>query len=151
MWKHRRAVTELGTGGRFGRRGLSYLALFQVALPLFAPVVDVFALYGVCFRDPTEAIVVWLAFLVVQMGTAGYALWLDGEKLRALWSLPFQLFVYRQMLYLVVLHSVMTALLGSRLKWHRMDRTGSADPYRLDDLPPAEPGPTYDHAKGELR
>ncbi|MFJ3235244.1 bifunctional polysaccharide deacetylase/glycosyltransferase family 2 protein [Streptomyces sp. NPDC086787] len=151
MWKHRRAVTELGTAGRFGRRGLSYLALFQVALPLFAPAVDVFALYGVCFRDPSEAIIVWLAFLVVQMATAGYALRLDGEKLRALWSLPLQLFVYRQMLYLVVFHSVMTALLGSRLKWHRMHRTGSADPYRLDDLSPVDVGLTLENSKGELR
>ncbi|MFJ8077113.1 bifunctional polysaccharide deacetylase/glycosyltransferase family 2 protein [Streptomyces sp. NPDC096176] len=151
MWKHRRSVGELGTAGRFGRRGLSYLALFQVVLPLFAPVVDVFALYGVCFRDPSEAVAVWLAFLLVQLVTAGYALRLDGERLRALWSLPLQLFVYRQLLYLVVLHSVMTALLGTRLKWHRMHRTGTADPYRLDEPARDEPGLALHGPKGELR
>ncbi len=151
MWKHRHSVREVGTAGRFGRRGLSYLALFQVALPLFAPVVDIFALYGVCFRDPTEAVAVWLAFLFVQLATAGYALRLDGERLRALWSLPLQLFVYRQLLYLVVLHSVMTALLGSRLTWHRMHRTGTADPYRSDELPTDDRGLTLHGPKGELR
>ncbi|MGI5346839.1 bifunctional polysaccharide deacetylase/glycosyltransferase family 2 protein [Streptomyces sp. CA-250714] len=149
MWKHRHAVREVGPAGRFGRRGLSYLALFQVVLPLFAPVVDVFALYGVCFRDPTEAVAVWLGFLAVQMATAGYALWLDGERLRALWSLPLQLFVYRQLLYLVVIHSVMTALLGSRLKWHRMHRTGTADPYQVEAA--AERGLLLQGPRGELR
>ena len=133
MWKHRQAVREFGPAGRFGRRGLGYLALFQVLLPLLAPVVDVYALYGVVFQEPLRAVLVWLAFTVVQMITAAYALRLDGERLRALWTLPFQLFFYRQLLYLVVIQSVMTALLGSRLKWHRMHRTGTADPYQLTE------------------
>ncbi|MBO8195778.1 glycosyltransferase [Streptomyces oryzae] len=151
MWKHRHAVREVGPAGRFGRRGLSYLALFQIVLPLFAPVVDVFALYGVCFRDPAEAVTVWLGFLAVQMATAGYALWLDGERLRVLWSLPLQLFVYRQLLYLVVFHSVMTALLGTRLQWHRMHRTGTADPYQ-EEAPAAERGSLLlQGPRGELR
>ncbi|MGP3984882.1 bifunctional polysaccharide deacetylase/glycosyltransferase family 2 protein [Streptomyces sp. KR80] len=136
MWKHRRAVIELGPAGRFGRRGLAYLALFQVVLPLLAPVVDVFAVYGVCFRDPTQAIAVWLGFLAVQLITAGYALRLDGERLRALWPLPLQLFVFRQLLYLVVIQSVATALLGTRLKWHRMRRSGMADPNLFEEPDP---------------
>jgi hypothetical protein len=53
-----------------------------------------------------------------------------------LWVLPLQQFVYRQLMYLVVIHSVTTALLGSRLKWHSMKRTGTADPYLLDAPPP---------------
>lgn len=125
MWKHRRAVTELGQAGRFGRRGLAYLTVFQVVLPLLAPVIDIFALYGVCFREPVPALSVWCGFLAVQLVTARYALRLDGERLRALWALPLQLFVYRQLMYLVVIHSLATALLGARLKWHRMLRSGT--------------------------
>ncbi|MFI9048447.1 bifunctional polysaccharide deacetylase/glycosyltransferase family 2 protein [Streptomyces sp. NPDC053427] len=136
MWKHRHAVVEVGPAGRFGRRGLTYLALFQIVLPLFAPVVDVFALYGVCFGDTAQAVGVWLGFLVVQLVTAGYALRLDHEKLRALWALPLQLFFYRQLLYLVVIQSVVTALLGTRLKWHRMQRSGSATQYLLKEPVP---------------
>ncbi|HWM39704.1 MAG TPA: bifunctional polysaccharide deacetylase/glycosyltransferase family 2 protein [Streptomyces sp.] len=135
MWKHRRAVLEVGPAGRFGRRGLSYLAVFQIVLPLFAPVVDVFFLYGVFFRDPAEAVGVWLGFLAVQMLSAAYALRLDGEQLRELWALPLQLFVYRQLLYLVIIQSVVTALLGNRLKWQRMRRSGTADQYLLNEPP----------------
>ncbi|MFE9443604.1 bifunctional polysaccharide deacetylase/glycosyltransferase family 2 protein [Streptomyces sp. NPDC006602] len=126
MWKHRGAVLEVGVAGRFGRRGLTYLALFQVVLPLLAPVIDVFALYGVLFLDPLSAAAVWFAFLGVQLACAGYALKLDGERKRALWSMPFQLFVYRQLMYLVVIQSVVAALLGSRLTWQRMKRSGTA-------------------------
>ncbi|MFJ6790314.1 bifunctional polysaccharide deacetylase/glycosyltransferase family 2 protein [Streptomyces angustmyceticus] len=126
MWKHRRAVVKLGPAGRSGRRGLSYLVLFQVALPLFAPVVDVFALYGLLFLGPWQSAGVWCGFLLVQLLCAGYALRLDGEKLRSLWAMPLQLFVYRQLMYLVVIQSVVAFLLGTRLKWHRMHRSGTA-------------------------
>ncbi|GHH80226.1 bi-functional transferase/deacetylase [Streptomyces sulfonofaciens] len=136
MWKHRRAVLELGPGGRFGRRGLSYLALFQVALPLLAPVVDLFALYGALFLDPVQAAGVWFGFLAVQLVCAGYALRLDGERVRALWSMPFQLLVYRQLMYLVVIQSLVAALLGARLTWHRTKRSGTAG----ERLEQGEPG-----------
>ncbi|MFG2890138.1 bifunctional polysaccharide deacetylase/glycosyltransferase family 2 protein [Streptomyces sp. NPDC048248] len=126
MWKHRHAAVEVGPAGRFGRRGLSYLALFQVALPLLAPIVDVFALYGALFRGPVLSAGVWIGFLALQLACAGYALRLDGEKVRALWAMPFQLFVYRQLMYLVVIQSVVAFLLGTRLKWHRMHRSGTA-------------------------
>jgi cellulose synthase/poly-beta-1,6-N-acetylglucosamine synthase-like glycosyltransferase/peptidoglycan/xylan/chitin deacetylase (PgdA/CDA1 family) len=124
MWKHRSAIMQRGAGGHFGRRGLPYLLLFQVLLPLFAPVVDVFAVYGLIFLDPTRVAAVWLAFLLLQLGLAAYALRLDRESLRVLWALPVQQVVYRQMMYLVVIHSVVTALSGFRLPWQKLRRTG---------------------------
>jgi cellulose synthase/poly-beta-1,6-N-acetylglucosamine synthase-like glycosyltransferase/peptidoglycan/xylan/chitin deacetylase (PgdA/CDA1 family) len=124
MWKHRSAVVQRGPGGHFGRRGLPYLLLFQVLLPLFAPVVDVFAIYGLIFLDPTRVVAVWLAFLLMQLGLAAYALRLDRESLRVLWALPVQQIVYRQLMYLVVIHSVVTALSGFRLPWQKLRRTG---------------------------
>ncbi|MEU1318104.1 glycosyltransferase [Streptomyces tibetensis] len=126
MWKHRGALSGRGPAGRFGRRGLTYLALFQVALPLLAPVIDVYALYGVLFRDPWESAAVWFAFLGVQIVCSGYALRLDGEPVRALWSMPFQIVVYRQLMYLVVIQSLVALLLGSRPRWQRMKRSGTA-------------------------
>ena len=35
-WKHRHAVLERGRAGKLGRRGLPYLLLFQVVLPVLA-------------------------------------------------------------------------------------------------------------------
>ncbi len=125
MWKHRGAVVQGGAAGKLGRRGLGYLLVFQVLLPLFAPVVDVFAIYGLVFLDPVRIAVVWMLFLLIQFIMAAYAFRLDREPLRALWTLPLQQFVYRQLMYLVVIQSVVTALAGVRLRWHRMERYGS--------------------------
>lgn len=125
MWKHRGALVQRGAPGKLGRRGLVYLLLFQVLLPLLAPVVDIFAVYGLVFLDPVRIIGLWLAFLLLQLGLGLYAFRLDGERPGPLWSLPLQQFVYRQLMYLVVIQSVFTAVSGSRLRWQRMERYGS--------------------------
>ena len=126
MWKHRRALIERGPGGRLGRRALPYLAVFQILLPLAAPAVDVFAVYGGFFLPWQQLAVTWFGLLALQAATAGYALRLDRERLGPIWSLLPQQILYRQLMYLVVVQSVITALLGSRLRWHRMVRTGDA-------------------------
>ncbi|HYO18472.1 MAG TPA: glycosyltransferase [Dermatophilaceae bacterium] len=125
MWKHRGALVQGGSSGKLGRRGLGYLLLFQVLLPLFAPVIDVFAVYGLVFMDPARIVGVWAGFLVLQVAMGLYAFRLDGERPAALWSLPLQQFVYRQLMYLVVIQSVWTALVGTRVRWQRMERYGS--------------------------
>ena len=127
MWKHRGALVQRGPAGRLGRRGLGYLLLFQVLLPLLAPVVDLFAVYGLLFLDPGRVLAVWLGFLAVQAALGWYAFRLDGESPRVLWSLPLQQFVYRQLMYLVVIQSVFTAVTGYRLRWQRMERYGSLE------------------------
>jgi cellulose synthase/poly-beta-1,6-N-acetylglucosamine synthase-like glycosyltransferase/peptidoglycan/xylan/chitin deacetylase (PgdA/CDA1 family) len=125
MWKHRGAWVQRGQAGKLGRRGLTYLMLFQVLLPLLAPVVDVFSLYGLVFLNPMRVLLVWIAFLVIQLGMGIYAFRLDGERAGPLWTLPLQQFVYRQLMYLVVIQSAFTALAGTRLRWQRMERYGS--------------------------
>ncbi|MFD8631101.1 bifunctional polysaccharide deacetylase/glycosyltransferase family 2 protein [Streptomyces sp. NPDC059533] len=125
MWKHRDALAQRGQAGKLGRRGLLYLLMFQVLLPLLAPVVDVFAVFGLVFLDPVRIVGLWCAFLLLQTLMALYAFRLDGERPGPLWSLPLQQFVYRQLMYLVVIQSVFTAVAGSRLHWQRMERYGS--------------------------
>jgi cellulose synthase/poly-beta-1,6-N-acetylglucosamine synthase-like glycosyltransferase/peptidoglycan/xylan/chitin deacetylase (PgdA/CDA1 family) len=125
MWKHRGALVQRGASGKLGRRGLGYLLLFQVMLPLLAPVVDVFAIYGLVFLDPVRILGLWLSFLLLQVAMGLYAFQLDGERPGVLWSLPLQQLVYRQLIYLVVIQSVWTALAGSRLRWQKMERYGS--------------------------
>lgn len=121
MWKHRHAVLE---SGPFGRVALPYLLLFQVLLPMLAPVIDLWALYGVVFLDAWRVLAVWVGFMALQMALGAYAFRLDREKFRALWALPLQQFVYRQLMYLVVIQSVGAAVQGQRLRWHKLRRVG---------------------------
>ncbi|CAM3872931.1 bifunctional polysaccharide deacetylase/glycosyltransferase family 2 protein [Kibdelosporangium persicum] len=126
MWKHRHSWRDRGPSGRMGRYGLFYLFAFQLLLPLLGPAMDVFVLYGMFIAEAPYAIVVWLLFLAIQTAGAGYALYLDGESLRPLWGLPLQQVVYRQLTYLVVIQSIVTALHGAQLKWQTNVRTGQA-------------------------
>ena len=124
MWKNRRAIIERGPSGRFGRYCLTYLTLFHVLLPLIAPVVDVFSIYGLVFLNPVKVTLFWLTFVLLQALAGGYALWLDGERLRPLCILPLQQVVYRQLMYLVTIQSVITALIGTRQRWQAVGRAG---------------------------
>jgi len=105
MWKHRRALVERGPSGRFGRLGLPLVALFGVALPLLAPIIDLLTLYGLLFLNRSETALAWLAMLGMQLLTAVVAFKLDREKLGPLWTLPLQQFAYRQLMYLVLIQS----------------------------------------------
>jgi cellulose synthase/poly-beta-1,6-N-acetylglucosamine synthase-like glycosyltransferase len=124
LWKHRRAVVQRGDAGRLGRRGLTYVGLFQVALPLTAPAVDMYAIYGLMFQSRPQVLAVWCGFLATQMLTAALALRLDRERMGPLWTIPLQQVVYRQMMYLVVVQASVAALLGGRQRWRAMVRTG---------------------------
>jgi cellulose synthase/poly-beta-1,6-N-acetylglucosamine synthase-like glycosyltransferase/peptidoglycan/xylan/chitin deacetylase (PgdA/CDA1 family) len=126
MWKHRKALLDRGPSGRFGRFGLPFLTMFGVLLPLLAPVIDLLALYGLFFLDRTDTLLAWLAMLALQAVTAVVAFRLDREKLGPLWALPLQQFAYRQLMYLVLIQSVATALTGGRLGWQKLRRTGQA-------------------------
>jgi hypothetical protein len=117
-------VVQRGAAGRLGRRGLAYVALFQVLLPLAAPAVDAFAVYGLIFLSGWQVIGVWCGFLATQALAAAVALRMDREHLGPLWTLPLQQVVYRQLMCLVVVQATVAALLGSRQRWRAMARTG---------------------------
>ncbi|AGZ46224.1 bifunctional polysaccharide deacetylase/glycosyltransferase family 2 protein [Actinoplanes friuliensis] len=124
MWKHRKALTDSGDSGRFGRVGLPFLALFGVALPLLAPVVDIMLVYGLVFWELSATLKAWGLMLALQMFTAAVAFRFDHESLRPLWRLPLQQFAYRQLMYLVLIQSALTAMTGGRLRWHKLHRAG---------------------------
>jgi hypothetical protein len=88
--------------------------------------VDVYAVYRLIFLPVPQVLAVWLGFTAVQLMAAGYALRLDRESIGPLWTLPLQLVVYRQLMYLVTVQSTVTALTGIRLRWHSITRTGAA-------------------------
>jgi cellulose synthase/poly-beta-1,6-N-acetylglucosamine synthase-like glycosyltransferase len=126
VWKHKAALVR-----RYERRigwiGLPYLVLFQIALPLLAPLIDVFAVYGILFLDPVPVIGYWLGFNVLNLLLGWYAFRLDRESPRPLWAMPLQQFVYRQLMYLVVIESLLSALAGTRIRWQRIERTGDVE------------------------
>jgi cellulose synthase/poly-beta-1,6-N-acetylglucosamine synthase-like glycosyltransferase/peptidoglycan/xylan/chitin deacetylase (PgdA/CDA1 family) len=124
LWKHRKSLTDKGASGRFGRVGMPLVVLFQIVTPVFAPLIDVFTVYSMIFVDFEAALLAWLAVLGIQLACAAYAFRLDKERYRYLAMMPLQQLAYRQMMYLVLIHSCITALTGGRLRWQKLKRTG---------------------------
>ncbi|MFJ8634680.1 bifunctional polysaccharide deacetylase/glycosyltransferase family 2 protein [Streptomyces sp. NPDC093568] len=124
LWKHRKSLTDKGPSGRFGRVGMPLVVIFQIVTPVFAPLIDVFTVYSMIFVDFKAALLAWLAVLAVQLLCAAYAFRLDREKYRYLLMMPLQQLAYRQMMYLVLIHSCVTAMTGGRLRWQKLKRTG---------------------------
>jgi cellulose synthase/poly-beta-1,6-N-acetylglucosamine synthase-like glycosyltransferase/peptidoglycan/xylan/chitin deacetylase (PgdA/CDA1 family) len=128
VWKHRHATFSRDPREtRIGRRALPYMLLFQILLPILAPLIDVFAIYGLVFGDPWRVVVAWSAFNALQVALAAYAFRLDHESLRPLWALPLQQFVYRQLMYVVIIESTISALVGIRAHWKTIPRTGDVE------------------------
>jgi peptidoglycan/xylan/chitin deacetylase (PgdA/CDA1 family)/GT2 family glycosyltransferase len=123
-WDVQRPNASNRRAGRRGARAVGVLALFQLLLPLTAPLIDLFAIYSIIFLDPLPILAYWGAFNVFQFVLAWAAFGFDGESRRPLWALPLQQFCHRQISYLVVYDGVISALLGSRLQWQRIERTG---------------------------
>jgi cellulose synthase/poly-beta-1,6-N-acetylglucosamine synthase-like glycosyltransferase/peptidoglycan/xylan/chitin deacetylase (PgdA/CDA1 family) len=126
IWKHKAAFWRKGEE-RIGRRALPYLVLFQIALPLLAPLIDLFSLYALVFLGARWVAAYWACFLALQLALGWYAFRLDRESPWSLVAMPFQQFVYRQLMYLVVVESVLTALRGTHFRWRPSDRTGDVE------------------------
>jgi cellulose synthase/poly-beta-1,6-N-acetylglucosamine synthase-like glycosyltransferase len=123
MWKHRGAIRP-SARSPLGRRALPYLFTFHVLLPMVAPAIDLYAIYGLLFLDRTPVLAFWLGFSALQLVVGRVAFRYDDEPTRVLWTLPLQQFVHRQLMYLVVIQSAVTAVLGAPLRWHKPARTG---------------------------
>ena len=86
-----------------------------------------FAIYGLVFLDPFLILGFWVSFTSLQVLLGWYAFVLDRESPRVLWVMPLQQFVYRQLMYLVVVESVLAALRGARLRWRPIARSGEIE------------------------
>jgi hypothetical protein len=84
-------------------------------------------LYGLVFLDPLAVGVAWLCYAGIQTVVAAYAFYLDREPITPLWSVPLQQLLYRQLMYLVVIQSLVTAVAGAGMHWHKLDRRGTAE------------------------
>jgi cellulose synthase/poly-beta-1,6-N-acetylglucosamine synthase-like glycosyltransferase/peptidoglycan/xylan/chitin deacetylase (PgdA/CDA1 family) len=126
VFKHRGALFSRDRRERrIGHRGLPYMLLFQIVLPAFSPLIDLFAIYGALFTGAIRTLIIWAVFNLVQMLIAVYGFRLDREPLRPLWALPLQQFVYRQLMYLVIIESSVSAIQGVRSGWKHLPRTGA--------------------------
>ncbi|HEV8356260.1 MAG TPA: glycosyltransferase [Gemmatimonadales bacterium] len=143
LWKHRGA---LGRYGWFGWVVLPSVWLFQILFQVVAPLVDLQIAWtlGSFLHDwmttwdlratailhgslgaAVETGVLFALFTALELIGGALACRLGRERMRLLWWLPLQRFLYRQILYAVVCRCLAGALAGIRLGWSKLPRKGT--------------------------
>ena len=131
LWKHRRDLFN-PKHPVLGFVALPQIWLFQIVLTVAAPLVDlaivsslIWAIYGRAYHpvewspdDFIRSVFYWAAFIFLDLsaGALGMAL----ERRAPWWDLvwlPIQRFGYRQLMYYVVVKSVVSAIRGYRVGW----------------------------------
>ena len=140
IWKHRAATFDIHHPA-LGFVALPQIWLFQIALAIAAPLVDLAVVWSVAAAlmdrmfHPVEwssdkltaALFYWAAFILVDVsaGALGMALERRAPWKDLLW-IPIQRFGYRQLMYYVVVKAVFTAVRGPRVGWGKLERRATA-------------------------
>jgi peptidoglycan-N-acetylglucosamine deacetylase len=136
LWKHR-DVTFRPRFGTLGLIAMPQVWLFQVLLTVMAPLVDFMLIWQILHtgldylqhRDQFNpdnlgiTFVYFLLFMLTDFLAVAIAFVIEGdENWRLMLWLGFQRVGYRQILYYVVVKSVVTAALGPLVGWGKLDR-----------------------------
>jgi cellulose synthase/poly-beta-1,6-N-acetylglucosamine synthase-like glycosyltransferase/peptidoglycan/xylan/chitin deacetylase (PgdA/CDA1 family)/spore germination protein YaaH len=134
-WKHRDALLS-PKQGTLGFIGLPNTWIFQIIFSLISPITDLAfigslaSIFITKWQHPTEyppanAIVILLyfaVFLTVDLVTSFIAFRLEKEDTSLIIWLVIQRFVYRQVMYYVMIKSVLSALKGLAPGWGKLER-----------------------------
>jgi cellulose synthase/poly-beta-1,6-N-acetylglucosamine synthase-like glycosyltransferase/spore germination protein YaaH len=140
IWKHRAGLFNLERPV-LGFVAMPQIWLFQIFLTVAAPLVDLaivsslaWAIYGRAFHpvewspdDFIRSTFYWAAFIFLDLsaGALGMALERKAPWQDLVW-LPVQRFGYRQLMYYVVVKSVISAIRGYRVGWGKLERRATA-------------------------
>lgn len=122
--KHRAALLR----GSLGWVALPNLLLFQVIFPIASPLGDAAMAHAIVTGQWSAFLSGYLGFLTMDVVASVLAFRLDRKPLRWLALLLVQRFTYRQFLYAVSLWSLVSAALGARQGWRKLDRLGTVAP-----------------------
>ena len=129
FWKNR----DVFLNPRFGTLGmvaLPNLLIFQILMPLIAPLADFLLIVGLIWnRNSSEGLAKILGFygffLLVDMGVSLLGFWFEKEKpWKILWLIP-QRLVYRQLMYWTLFKAIRRAVKGESQSWGVLQRTGN--------------------------
>ncbi len=121
LWKHRNA---LGQHGTFGIIALPSLWIYQILFTAISPIMDVAVIWALLAGNFPNVIRYYLAMVIAEFLGAALAIWMDKNDWKLLPSLFIQRFVYRQLMYYVILRSIVAALKGGAVGWNKLERTG---------------------------
>jgi peptidoglycan-N-acetylglucosamine deacetylase len=123
LWKHQEAI---GRHGAFGWLALPSLWLYQILFPAISPFMDLAMLFSLTTGNFLLFFSYFAGFTALELAGATLALRMDRGDMRLLPWLVVQRFVYRQLMYYVILKSIVAAIRGTAVGWNKLERTGTA-------------------------
>ena len=129
FWKNRDACFNPRYKG-LGMVALPNILLFQIVLPIFAPLADLVLILSLFwnYNDPDslhKILIYYIAFMLVDMLVSVIAFIFEKEKLtKLIWLIP-QRFVYRQLMYVILFRALRRAIKGESQSWGVLTRTGN--------------------------
>jgi len=109
----------------FGMLGMPNILIFQIILPLFSPLADLFMITGLFSDKPGKILAYYAGFVIIDFIVAIIAFWMQKEDYRKLVYIVPQRFIWRQLMYYVLFKSIRKALKGELSGWGALKRTGS--------------------------
>jgi cellulose synthase/poly-beta-1,6-N-acetylglucosamine synthase-like glycosyltransferase len=131
FWKNRDACLKPRYHG-LGLISLPYIFVFQIVLPLFAPLADIMLILSLIWnRHSPESLqkitFYYLAFLLVDVMISVVAFAFEKEKFNKLLLLIPQRFFYRQLMYVIFFKAIRKAIKGETQGWGVLKRTGNVN------------------------
>ena len=124
LWKHRDTLFNRKYKN-LGLIALPNILFFQFILPIFSPMAELMMILGFIGGYFQQLLTYYILFLIVDLASAAIAVSFEKERLGQLWVLLPQRFCYRQLMYWVLLKSILTALRGTLVGWGILKRTGN--------------------------
>ena len=124
LWKHRSATFRHGA---FGWVALPSLWLYQILFPAISPAMDVAMIWAVFAGNLGRLAGYYLLMVGFELLGAALAVRMDRANPRLLPWLLLQRLVYRQLMYYVILKSIVVAIRGHHVGWGKLDRRGTAE------------------------
>jgi len=113
---------------------LSNVAIYNIFIPLFSPLIDILLILSIFFGFWNKALIAYIIFTLFDFLYAIVGLWQEKKSRHLLYILPIQRIFYRQILYYIVIKSIIKALLGTRAIWNKLKRMGHAQNYYLKNM-----------------
>ncbi len=129
FWKNRKACFNIQHKG-LGFFGLPNILLFQIIIPLISPLADLLFIFSIFWQSNISShkhtiLISYLLLLLVDLIFSGIAFYFEKEPYKKLWYIIPQRFIYKQMMYIVIIKSIAKALKGDKQQWGTIQRTGN--------------------------
>ncbi|MBV5284319.1 MAG: glycosyltransferase [Paludibacter sp.] len=126
FWKHRDLLFN-AKKKNIGLVVLPNLLIFNFLIPVFSPVVDILFIAGLFTYNAGEYTFFYLLYYFIDCIISSYAFHLDHKKfsIKTALLLFIQRFVYRQILFVVLVKAYKKVIKGELVSWGILKRTGN--------------------------